>query len=119
MESYGNQLTSGELVWNSVYTYTVQPKSCLCVDSGKRQKSVIVLVSTVTITNIDVAFWTYKIKYHRVNICFPLTQPTITRQLRFELTNIDYDQIKDEIASMERVDFSTDIGSNFMNEYDL
>ena len=54
MESDGNQLSYGDLVWNPIYTYPVRPTSHFYVGPCKRQKSVIVLMSTVTIPNLGV-----------------------------------------------------------------
>ena len=33
----------------------------------------------------------------------------------FKLTDIEYDQIKDEIARMEHVEYNTSVGRKFMN----
>ena len=39
----------------------------------------------------------------------------ITRQRPFTLTDIEYDQIKDEISRMKLVDYNTATGINVMN----
>ena len=43
----------------------------------------------------------------------------MTRKRPFELTYIQYDQIKYDIASMECVEYSTDVGRHFMNVVDI
>ena len=48
-----------------------------------------------------------------------LTQPKITKQRPFELTGIEYNQIKDKILRMECVAYNTDIGRNIMNVGDI
>ena len=48
-----------------------------------------------------------------------LTQNSITRQIPFDLTYIDYDQIKDDIARMARVEYNTSIRRNVMNVDDI
>ena len=49
----------------------------------------------IAIPNIDVKVWTRKNELPRGNYLRSLTKPVIRRQRSFELTNIDYDQIKD------------------------
>ena len=46
-----------------------------------------------------------------------LTKPEITKQGTFELTDIKYCRMKDEIASMECIDYHTSIVRNVINEY--
>ena len=48
-----------------------------------------------------------------------LIQPEIKRQRKFELTDIESYQIKNEIKRMECVDYNTSIGWNVMNEDDI
>ena len=55
---------------------------------------------TVSIPDLNVGFWTFKNYTGELYLCY-LTQPEITRQRTFELTDIDYDQIKDEICKDE------------------
>ena len=45
-------------------------------------------------------------------------QTAITIQRPFELTDIEYDMIKYEIARMVNVDYNTAIVQNVINEYD-
>ena len=71
--------------------------------------------NTVDITNIDIKVWTRKSELPQGNHLSSLTQSEITRQRPFELTNIHYDQIKDEIESMECVDYNTYFGINVTN----
>ena len=47
------------------------------------------------IPTLDINFWTHKNEVPQVNYLCYLTQPLITRQISFELTDIEYDQIKD------------------------
>ena len=48
-----------------------------------------------------------------------LTQPKVTRQGNFKLADIEYDIIKDKIASMECVEYNTFFGRNVMNVDDI
>ena len=76
-------------------------------------------MTTVAIPNLDVKVWTHKSGFPQENLLLSLTQPKITRQIKFELTNIDYNIIKDEISRIERVEYNTAVVSNFMNVYDI
>ena len=51
-------------------------------------------------------------------LCY-LYQPEITRQIPFELTDIDHNKIKDENSRIKCVEYNTDIGQNSVNEYDM
>ena len=73
---------------------------------------------TFSIPNIDIRVWTQKIELLLGNDLHSLTQTEIKRRIYFKLKYIDYDQIKDEIMRMERVDYNTYIGRNFMNVHD-
>ena len=48
----------------------------------------------VAIPNTDIRVWTRKSELPQKSFLRSLTQPNITRQRPFELTYIDYDQIK-------------------------
>ena len=48
-----------------------------------------------------------------------LTQPKITRQRPFEITDIEYDVINDSIETMERVEYNTSGGWNVLNFHDI
>ena len=37
VESYGNQLAHGNIVFNAIYTSPGRPKSCFYIDPSKRQ----------------------------------------------------------------------------------
>ena len=54
-------------------------------------------IRTVDIPNIYVKFWTHKRELSQGNYLSFLIQTSITRQIPFKLTDIDYDKIKDEI----------------------
>ena len=56
MELDSNQLASGDLVCNSIYTYPEQPKSRLYVYTGLKIY-VVVLMSTFSIPNIGVTVY--------------------------------------------------------------
>ena len=51
-----------------------------------------------------IIFWTRNSEFPQRHFLCSLTQPEITRQRDLELTDIEYDQIKDEISMMERVE---------------
>ena len=55
-------------------------------------------MNTVAIKNIDVKVWTQKGEFLQRNFLRSLTKPEITRQRTFELTDIEYEQIRDEIT---------------------
>ena len=63
-------------------------------------------INTVDIPNIDVKVWTRKSEVPQGNLIRSLTKTEITRQRPFGLTYIEYDQIKYEIARMERVEYN-------------
>ena len=65
-----------------------------------KEKNVTVWMNTVYIPNIDVKVWTHRSEFPQDNFLGSLTQTKISIQRPFELTDIDYDQIKDEIASI-------------------
>ena len=48
-----------------------------------------------------------------------MSKPDITRQRPFRLTDINYDQMKGEIARMEQVEYNTAIGINVMDVDDI
>ena len=73
----------------------------------------------IVTTNIDIKVWTRKSEFTQGNFLRSLTQPEIIRQRAFELTDIDYYQIKYEIVRMECVDNNTSIGRNVMNVDDI
>ena len=103
-----------------IYTSLVRPKSCFYVRTCKRQQSVIVLMITVSITNIYVkVFPPPKIIATRELYPRSLTKPGNKIQRPFDLTYIDYNQIKYQIVRMELVEYNTAIGRNSMNEYYL
>ena len=80
MESDGNKLESGELVCNDIHTYPVCPKPGFYVNTCKRHKYVVVLMSIVAITNIDMKFWTREHEFPQGNYLFSLMKYEITKQ---------------------------------------
>ena len=73
-----------------------------------------VLINTVDITILDIKFWTCKSELPQGNFLSFLTQPKITRRRPFELTEIYYDLIKDEISRIEHVEYFTAVGITVM-----
>ena len=63
--------------------------------------------------------WTRKSELPLGNFLRSLTQPEITRQRPFKLTDIKFDWIKCEISSIERVYYNNVIGKNVMNVDDI
>ena len=59
--------------------------------------------------------WTRKSELTQGNFLGSLTQPEIIRQGPFELTDIVYDLIKQEIARMGCVEYNTAVRRNVMN----
>ena len=71
------------------------------------------------ITKIDFKVWNRKIDQSQRNFLHYLTQPEITRERPFELTDIECDRIKDEIESTESVEYHTALGINVRNVDDI
>ena len=97
MESDGNKLASGDLVCNTIYKYTEWHKSRFNAEPCKKQKNETVSMKKVSITDIDVKFWTRKSELPQGNFLRSIPQSEITRQRDFELTDIEYDCIMNEI----------------------
>ena len=57
-------------------------------------------MNTVAIPNIDVKFWTQKSEFPPGDLLRSLNQPKITKHIPFKLTDIQCDQINDEITIM-------------------
>ena len=76
---------------------------------------VTVSISTVNIPNLDFKVWARKSELLQVNFLRYLTKTEITSQRPFKLKYIYYDQFKDEIERMERVNYNTSIGRNVIN----
>ena len=100
-----------EINWHLVTLFTMQYKHLMdginhdfMSSHIKKLKSATVSMNTVSIPNISIKFWTCKSEFSLIKFLCSLTPPKITRQRPFELTYIDYDLIKDEIGSMERVE---------------
>ena len=55
----------------------------------------------------------------QVNLLPSLTPSWITRQIPFEITDLEYDISRDKIASMECFEYNTAIGRNVMNVDDI
>ena len=71
------------------------------------------------ITDIYVKVCTQRSEIKKGNFLRSLTPPKTTRQRPFELPDIEYDLIKDEITGMECVDYNTSVGRNVMNVDDI
>ena len=76
-------------------------------------------MNTVAITDIDVKIWTRRSEFPKRKLPRSLTQPKIWRKINFELIDIEYDLIKDEIPKMEHVEYNTAIERNVMNIGDI
>ena len=76
-------------------------------------------MNTAAIPNLYVIVWTCKSEFPQGNFLNSLTEPEINRPKPFEPTDIEYDRIRDEIARMEHVDYSTSIRINVMNFDDI
>ena len=79
----------------------------------------VVFISTSDIFNIGFMIWTRRDNFPKGNYHCSQTEPRIIIQRLFELTYNKYDQTKDDITSMEHVDYNYAIVWNFMNEHDL
>ena len=76
-------------------------------------------MNTVAIPNLNVKVWTRKKELPQGNFLRSLISPKITRQRPFKLIEIEYDIIKYEIESMERVEYNNSVGRNVMNVDDI
>ena len=75
LELYGNQLASGYLVCNAIYTSLGRHKLRVYVAPCKRQKTVTVPMNTVAMPNLKVKVWTHKSEFPQgKSLCFS-TQP--------------------------------------------
>ena len=63
----------------------------------------------VDIYNLGVKVWAWKNELSQGNHLYHLTHTEITRQRTSELTETEYDWIKNGIYRMERVKYNTDI----------
>ena len=72
-------------------------------------------INTVAITNIDAKVWTCKSEFPPGDFLHFLTQPEITWQRNFELTDIEYDLINYEIVRIKCIEYNTDTRRNVMN----
>ena len=100
IELYGNQLSSEDRVWNTVYKYTGQLNYFLNVYPEISQHNVDMLISKCSVPNISVKVWTQINGITQGNYICSLRQPSITRQRKFELNDIGYDWIKDKIYNV-------------------
>ena len=66
------------------------------VDKYFFKEGVTVSMNTVAITNLEVKVWTRKSELPQGNFLHSLTPPKITRLRPFELTDTEYDIIRDE-----------------------
>ena len=73
----------------------------------------------VAIPNLDIQVFNRESDLPQGNFLRSLTQPKITRQRHFKLTDIEYDRIKNKIARMEHADYNTDIKINVLNVDDM
>ena len=76
-------------------------------------------MNLVAITNLDVKVCNQESNWPQWNLPCSLTQPKITRQRHFKLTDIELDLIKDEISIMECVEYTTYIRINVMHVDDI
>ena len=115
VEPDGNKLAYSDLFCNTIYTYTVWHKSFFYVDPYIRQTTVTMSMKTVAIPNTEIKVWTRESDSQQEYSLRYLTQPEITRQRNFDLTDIEYDLINNLIARMECVEYITASGRNMMN----
>ena len=73
----------------------------------------------VAITNLNVKVWIRKSDYPQWNFLHHFNQPEITRQITFKLADIEYDLIKNEIKTMEPVEYNNSAGKNIINDNDI
>ena len=61
-------------------------------------------MNTVDIPNLDVKIWIRKSEFPQGNLLCSLAQPEMMRQRTLEITDIEYDLIKDKISRIKRVE---------------
>ena len=76
-------------------------------------------MKTVAIPNLDVRVWTRESEFPQGHFLLSLTQPKITRQRTFEISDIGYDLIKDEIEMVDCDEYTTDVGIYINNVDDI
>ena len=64
------------------------------INTYLKQKIVTVSMNTVATPNLDVNVWFQKSEFPQENFPPSLTQPKVTKQRPFELTDIEYDKNK-------------------------
>ena len=80
---------------------------------------VTVSMRTADIPNLYVKVWTQKSELPQENFLCSITQPNISRQGPFELTDIEYDTIEDEISGMEIFEYNNSVVINVMKFDDI
>ena len=90
MELDGNKLASDDLVCNAKYISPGRNQKTFMLIHIKT-KTVTVPMNTVSIPNLEAKVWTQKSEFPQGTFLRYLTQPEITRQRPFELTDIYYD----------------------------
>ena len=98
VESDGNELVSGDFVCNAIYIHLTDGINLVYISSYEKEKIVTVSMRTLAIPNIDIKVWTRKHELLQGNYPRYSTQPEITRQKPFGLTDIEYDRTKDQIC---------------------
>ena len=76
-------------------------------------------MNTVSIPNLDVKICTWKSQLTQGNFLHSLIQLETKIQIPFEPTDIDYDQIKEKISRMERVEYNNSVRRNVINVDDI
>ena len=110
-----------EINWHLVTLFSIKYINILdginrvSMSSHVNDKTMTVSIRTIYISDLDINVLTQKSELPQGNFLGSLVKPETTRQRTFEPTEIEYDQIKDEISRMERVDYNNDIKRNVIN----
>ena len=91
-----------------------------CINHVIMQSNIIIIIvnvsiNTVYIPNIYVNVRTWKIQLPQGNFLPSLTQPKITRQRPFKITDIEYGLINYLVTKMECAEYKTSVGRNIIN----
>jgi hypothetical protein len=113
----GDTFEKGELVVTARYTYPSNgKKSKYYVERDDDRIERLISMKTVAVPDFDVVVWD-RIRQLPQDLR-TITAHELQDRRPFELTDDLYDDIKEEIARMEKIDFNVNVGQNAVNTED-
>ena len=76
-------------------------------------------IMTVSMSKFAIKGWTQKNEFPHGEYLRSLNHPSIAIHRPYDITDIQYDEINNEIESMELVQYNASIGRNVMNKCDI